>query len=420
MALVKSSFSVRGWVLRKGISVNETTIDVRAARRLVLARAGLLRPQWTGLPAHCAARGRWASRCCHAVIGRFGYLQLDTVAIAGARTQGLVLAARLPGLDARHVETLLQPGEPLFEYWGHEASWLPMALYPYFGFRRRAFRVHPWWGDLLVEQRRLAARLLDRIRVVGPLRSLDLEGESAAGWWNIKLAKRVAEALWSAGDLAIAARVNFQRVYDLPERVIPGDVLAEEVTDGQAYAALLLKALEGHGWATTSTMAATWRLRHCRAEIEAALAQLKEAGAIIPCRLTGACKDVSGWIRPADLELAQRLAGMRLRRDKAVFLSPFDPVLWDRARAALLFGFEHLLEIYKPAARRRYGYYVLPALAGDEFIGRVDLKAFRDDGYIEIRAEHFERDTPTARERAAMASAYQRHGSAVGIDRFRP
>src|SRR5688500_9257320 len=125
------------------------TLSLRAARRLALARAGLLSPETTGLPRRARGHGPSAFAAAHAVIGRFGYLQLDTVSVAGARSHTIVLLSRLEGLAASVGEELLTPGAPVFEYWGHEASWIPLALYPAFEFRRREFRRHPWWGDLL-------------------------------------------------------------------------------------------------------------------------------------------------------------------------------------------------------------------------------------------------------------------------------
>ena len=139
----------------------------------------------------------------------------------------------------------MQPGEPLFEYWGHEACWLPLTLYPTFAFRRRQFAVHPWWGDLLNEHPRLARAVMDRARD-GAFRSTDLEGERRAGWWNIKLAKRIAEALWSSGDLIIRERRNFQRIYDLPERVIPTELLGQEIATMDAYKPVSYTHLRAH------------------------------------------------------------------------------------------------------------------------------------------------------------------------------
>jgi uncharacterized protein YcaQ len=329
------------------------SLSVADARRLALARAGLLKPEWTGLP-----RGRKASRreAAFDVIRRFGYLQLDTVSVAGARSHGIVLHSRLPGLPPEAPETLLRPGAPLFEYWGHEASWIPVELYPAFAFRRKEFQTHPWWGDLIGDNPRVAGSILDRIRNEGPLRSSDLEGRSSSGWWNLSVAKKVVSAFWSAGTLAVRERKNFQRTYDLAERVIEKKWRARELSLPESLKVLLLKALEGHGWATTATLTATWRFRFLRKEISTALEELEEEGAIRKCLVQEkAGSRVAGWIRPEDLDLAARLRRLRLAPrevDEGILLSPFDPLLWDRARVNLLFGFHQVLEVFTPAPRR--------------------------------------------------------------------
>ncbi|MCP5119027.1 MAG: hypothetical protein GY953_50125, partial [bacterium] len=239
------------------------TLDLTAAGRLALARAGLLKPQWTGMPSRAAGRGKRARRAAHEIIRRFGYLQLDTVSIAGARSHAIVLHSRLDGFDPALGEELLQPGEPLFEYWGHEVSWLPMELYPVFDFRRRDFRVHPWWGDLVAEHPQVARDLRRRIRDEGPLRSADFDGRGGSGWWDLKVAKKVASQLWSSGELAIRERRNFQRSYDLAERVIPDEWrTAKPLPRNRAIERLLLTALDGHGWATATTLAQTWRFHN--------------------------------------------------------------------------------------------------------------------------------------------------------------
>ncbi len=387
-------------------------LSLLAARRLALARAGLLKPAWTGLPERARGRGKRARGAAHKVIRRFGYLQLDTVSVAGARSHALVLLSRLHGFDPGLGEELLHPGEPLFEYWGHEASWLPIELYPVFAFRRREFRAHPWWGDLLGDHPEVARGILHRIREEGPLRSADLEGKSGSGWWQLKLAKKVATALWSAGDLAIRERRSFQRSYDLAERVIPERWRAAEILYPEALEVLLLRALAGHGWATTGTLTATWRLRNRRADVAAALERLIASGEVVPCNLESGAK---GWIRPPDLELAARLRRVRPRRDRGVLLSPFDPVLWDRKRVKLLFGFDQVLEIFKPVAQRVYGYYCLPVLAGDRLVARCDLKADRKAGVLRMLALHHEAGSDGA-SRRAVRSAIDRYAEAVGLD----
>ncbi|MHC4304424.1 MAG: winged helix-turn-helix domain-containing protein [Planctomycetota bacterium] len=396
------------------------TLTVREARRLALARAGLLKPEWTGFPRRAAGRGKRARDAAAAVIGRFGYLQLDTVSIAGARSHAIVLLSRLDGFDPALGEELLCPGAPLFEYWGHEASWIPLELYPAFEFRRRECHHHPWWGDLVGKHPDVARNLLRRIREEGPIRSVDMEGQRSRGWWNLKIAKRVAEALWSSGELAIRQRLNFQRTYDLAQRVIPEPVRRRRLKKRDGLEMLLLKALDGHGWATTGTIASTWRLRNRAKEIAATLDGLVEKGKIRPCGLeTPKGRPTPGWIRPEDRQLASRLESVRPRGDRGVLLSPFDPLLWDRPRVKRLFDFDQVLEIYKPAPKRIYGYYCLPVLAGERLVARLDFKADRKRGTLRALSCRFEgtgnRRPATAKDKAAARTALARYAQALEL-----
>ncbi len=392
------------------------SIDIPRARRLALARAGLLGHRLTGMPQRARGKGARARRAALAIVDTFGYLQLDTVSIAGARSHALVLLSRLEGFDPSLGEELLQPGEPLFEYWGHEACWIPMALYPTFEFRRQSCRTHPWWGDLIGQNSEMADGLLERLHREGPLRSQDLEGSGGRGWWDLKLAKKVMNALWSRGDVAIRERKNFQRIYDLRERVIPESIRQRSKTRIDSLKTLLMKALEGHGWATTGTLAATWRLRNRGQGIHQALQELQEEKKVVPCALTlpeGKIK--KGWIRPSDLDLTANLMRLRPRQDQGVLLSPFDPLLWDRQRVATLFDFEQKLEIFKPEKDRKYGYFCLPVLAGERLVARVDLKANKKEGKLNILSLHPEPQHASTAADQATQLALERHAGALGL-----
>lgn len=402
-----------------------TTISIRAARRLALARSGFLKAAWTSLPTSAGRGVAAARRAAHRIIDRFGYLQLDTVSVAGARSHAIVLASRLDRFEAGLGEELLQPGEPLFEYWGHEVCWLPMALYADMGWRRKQFRHHPWWGDVIGQNPELARDLLVRIRADGPLKSSDLEGPSGKGWWNHKPAKNVVVALWSSGELAVRERKGFQRTFDLPERVIPAPHReAPEPPLVESLARLFLLALDGHGWAQTGTLAKSWRLRNMKPEIDGALRRLVEAGDIVPCTVGR----MAGWIRPAYLELAARLLDVRPTPHAPRLLSPFDPLLWDRLRVERLFGFQMTIEIFKPAEHREFGYYCLPVLAGERLVGRMDLKAERKSGRLRVVSWHPEaRDAPVpdgvrgstgpgkAEARELARAALERYALQVGL-----
>ena len=394
-------------------------IRVRDARRLALARAGLLNPEWTGLPRAASGRGVRARRALHALIDRFGYLQLDTISVAGARTHALVPLSRWPRIDRNLPEELLQPGEPIFEYWGHEASWIPIDLYPAFGFRRDEYRSgRTWHSKGIREHPEVAKAILRQVEAEGPLRSLDLKGPMMGEMWRSKRERWVAYSLWSTGELAIRSRHNFQRTFDLPERVIPERWRSEDWSLEEGIRALILRALEGHGWATVGTLADTWRLKNVRPQIKAALEDLASAGEAVPCDLIAPGRGRrAGWVRPSDLELAARLRRVRPARDRGVLLSPFDPLLWRRNRVAWLFGFDQILEIFKPASKRRYGYYCMPVLAGDRLVARYDLKAHRKQGRLEVLALHYEADgpKPPAADRAAAEHALRTFSDALGL-----
>jgi uncharacterized protein YcaQ len=233
--------------------------------------------------------------------------------------------------------------------------------------------------------------------------------------WGLKLANKLLGALWSCGDLAIRERRKFGRIYDLAERVIPSEWREKAVPRRDAIKVLLLEALDGHGWAQPRTLTATWRLQNRQKEINRALDELQEEGQILPCSLElPKGRKIAGWIRPEDLELASRLRRVRPRPDRGVLLTPFDPLLWDRQRVQHLFGFDQVLEIYKPAPQRIYGYFCLPVLAGDRLVARYDMKADRRTGILKVLSLHYEIE-PSAQDKDAARFALERYGKALNL-----
>ena len=318
-----------------------------------------------------------------------------------------MLAARVGAYPRGTVSGLLGEGR-VFEYWAHEACVVPIADYPLFRLRMRSLRVHHWYGDVLGADPGLRDRVLGEIRERGPLGSRDFEGERGPGMWRPKPAKRMLEALWSAGELAVAGRRSFQRLYDLPERVIPQAILeAPEPSEEACLRALVTRAVRARGILSEGAVAEHYRVtggaRRVRPHVDALVAEgelerieVDDGGP--PLLVEG------GTPLEADVPAA------------AVLLSPFDNLLWDRPLTERLFGFRHLIEVYKPAPERRYGYYVLPFLRGDRIVGRADLKTDRSAGVLRTRALHLE---PGVRDSGALRRAFEgalaRLAAVVGV-----
>jgi uncharacterized protein YcaQ len=276
----------------------------------------------------------------------------------------------------------------LFEYWGHEASLLPFELHPLLRWRmEQADRGEAGWGRMRAyanERRVEAMALLDRIRRDGPLAAADLEGgRGSSGWWEWSDSKRALEWLFWAGHVSTASRRgNFERVYDVVDRVIPGDVLAHPTpTETEAHRCLIERAAAAQGIATSRDLRDYFR--QSPEEARRAIQTLAEEGVLIPVV-------VPGW-RDAWLH---RDARRPRRIDAQALLAPFDPLVWARDRTERLFGFRYRLEIYVPADKRRHGYYVLPLLLGDRLVARVDLKADRHAGRLVVKATALEPDAP--------------------------
>lgn len=332
-----------------------------------------------------------------AAVSRLTCVQLDSIS-AVARSHRLTLLSRVGTYPPGTVSALLGAGR-LFEFWAHEACLLPMEMWPLM--RRFMEPSHPWWGPIIERDPALADRVMGQIRERGPLGSRDFEGTGAGvGMWNnLKPAKRMLEALWSAGEVVIAGRQGFQRLYDLPERVLPADVLAAPVPDeDEVLRRLVVRAVRARGALTDAGVVEHWRLRGGTARLRRHVAAVIAAGEVRRV-------DVSDGGAP--VLIAADAEPETAEATGAVLLSPFDNLLWDRPFAERVLGFRHLIEVYKPAPQRRFGYYVLPLLSGDRIVGRADVKADRREGTLTARAWHpegrFRSTEPLERALARLA-----------------
>jgi uncharacterized protein YcaQ len=322
-------------------------------------------------------------------IRRLGLLQIDSVNVL-VRAHYLPLFSRLGAYDRAALDALAaEKLKRFFEYWGHEASLLPVDLHPLLRWRMaRAERGEGVWGGLkpFAGERRVEAdALLARIRAQGPLAASDVEGEKAAkGMWAWSDAKQALEWLFWAGLVAAThRRGSFERVYDLPERVLPRALLEAPTPDpDDARRELIARAARALGVATADDLRDYYRIPAGDAPL--AIEQLVEDGTLVPVR-------VRGWRQAAHLHRDAR-AGRKL--EGAALLSPFDPLVWHRPRTERLFGFRYRLEIYTPAHRREHGYYVLPFLLDGALVARVDLKADRKADKLVVLATHFEPGAP--------------------------
>ena len=327
-------------------------------------------------------------------IRRLSCVQLDSISTVD-RSHRIALGSRVGGFPADAVSTLLSRGR-IFEYWAHEACLLPIEAWPLV---RRAMENggRGWYGSVGKTHPHLAEEILAEIRERGPLASRQFEGSAGGGMWNWKPAKAMLERLWNHGDLVIAERQGFQRVYDLAERVIPQAQLDAPVpAEDELLRTLAELAVRARGALTETGIKEHWRLQGGVARIRPAVDDLVAAGRLRRLRVDDGGADV---LVPQDAELDLPAPSA------AVLLSPFDNLLWDRPFARRILGFDHLIEVYKPAPQRRFGYYVLPFLRGDRIVGRADLKSERKEGRLLVRAFHLE---PGVRRSDALDDAFDR------------
>jgi uncharacterized protein YcaQ len=351
-------------------------LSLRQARRIALAAQGLAAPR---------AEGPVTRRHLRNLANELGVIQIDSVNVL-ARTHYLPPFSRLgPYSRALFEEEAWGKKPSLFEYWGHEASLMPVAMQPLLRWRMARFAASETGFRRM--RRDTMSAVLKRIEAEGPLSGGDFADEPAAGverprkggWWNLSDGKRALEALFAEGRVTTRTRRGFERIYDLTERVIPRAIMAAPTPpEAEAHRALLLISARAMGVATEFDLRDYFRLPV--AQTSARLAELVEDGALELVR-------VPGWRQLAYLTPDAKLP--RQARASAL-LSPFDNLIWYRERTERLFGVRIRLEIYTPAPKREHGYYVLPFLLGDAIVARVDLKADRATRTLLVQAAHLE------------------------------
>jgi uncharacterized protein YcaQ len=318
-------------------------------------------------------------------IRRMGALQIDTIHVV-ARSPYLVLWSRLGEYEARWLDELLAEGA-LFEYWSHAACYLPIEDYALY--RREMLEGRPRARAWMTQHADVVEKVRERVREHGEARSAHFERTDgrAGTWWDWKPEKLALECLLSTGEIMIARRdTNFHRVYDLRERVLPQWDDARIPGSGESRRRFALKAVKALGVAKASSVPDYFRTS--KPGSGALLEELSAEG-----KLTRA--EVEGWDEPAYMHpdlvpRAKRIAGGQLRAQRTTFLSPFDPIIWDRSRVKALFGFDYRIETYTPEAKRRYGYFTLPILHRNSLVGRLDAKAYRKEGRFSVKALHLE------------------------------
>ena len=377
------------------------TLSLAAARRIALAAQGF---GGRDTPSGGTAVTR--------TVGRTGVLQIDSVNVL-ARAHYLPVFSRCGPYDMATLDRAAWgPRRSLVEYWGHEASLIPLSTWPLLRWRmERARRGEGVYGRLARFGREHASRIRavqEEIAVRGPLSAGELSGagRSGGGWWGWSEGKVAVEWLFWAGLVTTRTRRGFERVYDLTERVLPPALLAEPAPDAhEAQRALTLIAARACGVATERDLRDYWRLNP--AESRAALSALVEAEALVPVQ-------VKGWREPAYLDPQAR----RPRRVRgAALLAPFDPLGWFRPRAERLFDFHYRLEIYTPEAKRVHGYYVLPFLLDERLAARVDLKAHRQEGVLQVHGVHLEPHAHAAEVMGPLAEQLGRMAAWLGLER---
>jgi uncharacterized protein len=398
--------SVRTGILG-AVSIRTPRLTAAQARRIAVAAQGFSEPR----PAASITRAH-----LRRLISRIQVLQLDSVSVA-VRAHYAPVFSRLGPYDRDVLDRAAwgpRSARLLAEYWAHEAALMAVEDWPLLRWRMRQYR-HGRWGSHIVKANpQLADKIVAAVAELGPSTAGQIEAHLSAeprgprgAWWGSRSdTKWVAEALFASGVLTTATRVGFARHYDLVERVLPPEVLAREVDDDEAIRELTLRAATALGVGTEADIRDYFRLS--AQQIKPAIAGLVAAGQIERV-------DVDGWSAPAYLRAGRTVP--RVDRGTAL-LCPFDPLIFFRPRVERLFGFHYRIEIYTPAAKRQYGYYVWPLLMDGRLVARVDLKADRATDSLRVVGAFGEPDVPRAGVAAALAGELESMASWLGLGGF--
>jgi uncharacterized protein len=379
-------------------------VSAAEARRIALAAQGFAAPRTRAPPGEGDVV---------ATVRRLGLIQLDSVNVL-VRSHYLPAYSRLGAYDPALLDraAYAERGRALFEYWGHEASLLPVELQPLLRWRMERARAGVGiWGSVArlgLERAALCDAVLAEIRTRGPIGVSELEagGRRRGGWWGWSEGKMALEWLFWTGQITTHSRRRFERVYDLTERAMPPEVVAAPTpSPEEAQRRLLAISIRALGIATERDLRDYFRLG--TADTRARLAELVEEGALRPVA-------VAGWREQAYLDPAARDPG---RVNARALLSPFDSLVWERQRTERLFGFRYRIEIYTPAKRRQHGYYVLPFLLGDRLVARVDLKSDRPKQTLRVLRAHVEDDMDPDRAASALRPELARLAAWLGLTR---
>ena len=379
-------------------------ISAASARRISLAAQGF------GIPRPAAV----GTRQLNGLMQRLGTLQIDSVNVF-ERSHYLPVVARLGPYDKALLDRLtLRPKAPYLEYWAHVATFIPRDDWPLWKWRmarmRNKYGKPGGWVDTHPQMIRFVR---DELRTNGPMAASDIEHDDnvrRGPWWGLSDVKEALEYLFLFGGVVTAGRKGFERVYALPEQILPPALLDAEIPVDEAQRELVRRALRSHGVGTAKDIADYYRLYVATAA--RLLEELVETG-------EAERVSVEGWTSPGYLATRARIPR---RIETTALLSPFDPVVWERARALRMFGFHYRIEIYTPAPKRVYGYYTLPALVDEAIVGRIDLKSDRQNGVLRVQSAWREPHAPRGVEERLVPvlrelAAWQGLGDILVVDR---